>query len=111
MEKWLGPESNKDELSSSEEVVNNEFYKKDFLLRFQQSMTEVISKLLEQPVKTHGNKQHRKNLCDRGAKTLTDDTGTGSIIMQSRAASQCSGSTENVICHLVRSDSEGSERV
>ena len=85
MAKWLGPESDEDELSSSEEVVNKEFDKKEVLLRFQQNMTEVmtevISKLLEQPAKTHGNEQHRKSLCDREAKHLTDDTRTGSIIM------------------------------
>ena len=115
MAKWLGPESGEDELSSSEEVVNKEFDKKEVLLRFQQNMTEVmtevISKLLEQPAKTHGNKKCKKNLHDREAKHLTHDTGMGSVIMQSRATSQCSGNIENVIHHLVRSGSEVSERV
>ena len=73
------------------------------------AMSEVILRLLEQPVKNHGDKQHRKNLCERNAKHLTDDTGTGSIIIQSRAASQCSGNMENMIRHLVRSESEVSE--
>ena len=111
------PEPKEYELSSSEEFVDKEFDKKEFLLRFQVSMTqamstamsEVISKLLEQPAKTCRNKQRRKNLCEREAKHLADDTGTGSIIKQSRPASQCSRNTENVICHLVRSDSEVSE--
>ena len=56
------------EPSSSEEVVNKPFDKMEFLNKFQWSMTEVmfpamsqvISKLLEQPVKTCENKQCRK---------------------------------------------------
>ena len=75
------------------------------------AMSEVISKLLEQPTKNHGEKQHRKNLHEREAKHLTDDTGAGSVIMQSRAASHLSRNTDNMICHLVRSDSEASDRV
>ena len=73
------------------------------------SINEVISKLLEQPTKKHGDKQHRKNLSDREEKHLTDNTGIGSIAMRSKATSQHSGNTENVICHLMRSDSEVSE--
>ena len=65
------PESKEDELSSSDKVVNKRFDKNELLLRFQVSMTEaistamsaamseVISKLPEQPVKTHGNKQRK----------------------------------------------------
>ena len=49
------PESEEDELSSSDEIVNKEFDKKEFLLGFQKNMatamsaamSEVISKLLE----------------------------------------------------------------
>ena len=119
--KSLAPECKEDELSSSDKVVNKGFNKKEFVLGFQVSITEamstamsvamsqVISKLLEQPVKTRGNKKCRKSLHDRDAKHLTDNTGTGSIIMQSRAASQHSGNMENVICNLMRSDSEASE--
>ena len=69
------------------------------------------SRLLEKPAKKHGDKQRRKNLHDREEKHLTDNTRTGSVIMQSKAASQCSGNTENVICYLVRSDSEASGQV
>ena len=66
--KSLAPESKEDELSSSEEFVNKEFNKKEFLLSFQMSMaaaistamSEVISKLLEQPAKNCRDKQHRK---------------------------------------------------
>ena len=83
------PESKEDELSSSDEVVNKECDKKKFLLRFQENMvtalsaamSEVISKLLEQPMKNCGEKQHRKNLHEREAKHLTDDTRAGSVIM------------------------------
>ena len=90
------PESKEDELSSSDEIVNKEFDKKEFLLRFQENMvtamsaamSEVISKLLEQPMKDCGEKQCRKNLCEKEAKHLTDDTRTSSAIMRSRAASQ-----------------------
>ena len=60
--------SDEDELSSSEEVVNKGFDKKEFLLGFQASMTEALSaalsaaisaamsEVLEQPAKTCGNK-------------------------------------------------------
>ena len=117
--KSLAPESEEDELSSSDEVVNKEFDKKKFLLGFQENMatamsaamSKVISKLLEQPTKNHGEKQHRKNLRKREAKHVTDDTGADSVIMQSKAASHMSGNTDNVIHHLVRSDSEVSDRV
>ena len=72
------PESEEDEPSSSNEVVNKEFDKKEFLLGFQEKMTtamsaamsaamsEVISKLLEEPTKNRGEKQCRKNLQKRG---------------------------------------------
>ena len=111
--------SEEDELNSSDEIVNKEFDKKEFLLGFQENMatamsatmSEVISKLLEQPMKDRGEKQHRKNPRKKEAKHLTDDTGTGSTIMRSRAASHQSGNTESVIRQLVRSDSESSERV
>ena len=113
------PESEEDDLSSSDDVVNKGFDKKIFLLGFQENMaaamsaamSEIILKLFEQPTKNHGEKQHRKNLHERKAKHLTDDTRAGSVIMQSRAASHQSGNTENVIHHLVRSDSEVSDRV
>ena len=75
------PESEEDELSSSDEVVNKEFDKKEFLLGFQKTISEVISKLLEQPTKNRGEKQCRKNLCEKEAKHLTDDTGMGSAIV------------------------------
>ena len=45
------PESEEDELSLSDEVVNKEFDKKEFLRGFQKTISEVISKLLEEPVK------------------------------------------------------------
>ena len=45
------------------------------------AMSEVISKLLEQPMKDCGEKQRGKNLCEKEAKHLTDDTGTGSAIV------------------------------
>ena len=73
------------------------------------AMSEVISKLLEEPMRNHGEKQRRKDLCGKEAKHLTDDTGAGSIIIQSRAASHMSGNTDNGICHLVGSDSEVSD--
>ena len=91
--KSLAPESEGDELSSSDEIVNKEFDKKEFLLGFQASMTEalsvamsatmseVISKLLEKPTKGRREKQRRKNLHEKEAKHLTDNTGTGSVIM------------------------------
>ena len=60
--KALAPESEEDELSSSDEVVNKEFDKNEFLRGFQKIISEVISKLLEEPVKNHGEKQRRKNL-------------------------------------------------
>ena len=115
------PESKEDELSSSDEVVNKEFDKKEFLLGFQEQMTtamsaamstamsEVILKLFEQPTKDCGEKQRRKNLHEKEVKHLTDDTGAGSAIMQSRTTSHQSGNTDNVIHQLVRSDSESSE--
>ena len=109
--KSLAPESEEDELSSSDEVVNKEFDKKEFLHGFQKIISEVISKLPEEPVKNHGEKQCRKNLRKKEAKHLTDDTGTGNTIMRSRATSHQSGNTNNVIHQLVRSDSESSERV
>ena len=105
------PESEEDELSSSDEVVNKEIDKKEFLRGFQKTISEVILKLLEEPMKNHGEKQRRKNLRKKEAKHLIDDTGTGNVIMQSRAASHQSGNTDNVIHQLMRSDSESSERV
>ena len=112
--KSLAPESEEDELSSSDEVVNkefdkNEFDKNEFLRGFQKMISELILKLLEEPVKNHGETQRRKNLHKKEAKHLTDDTGTGNAVMRSRAASHQSGNTDNVIHQLVRSDSESSE--
>ena len=57
--RFLAPESEEDEMSSSSEFVDKEFDKKEFLIRFQVKITvtistaisEVISKLLEQPTK------------------------------------------------------------
>ena len=49
--KSLAPESKEDKLSLPSEVVNKEFDKNEFLIRFQQTITEVMSKLLEQPAK------------------------------------------------------------
>ena len=109
--KSLAPESEENELSSSDEVVNKEFDKKELILGLQKTMNEVILKLLEGPTKNYGEKQHRKNLRENEAKHLTDDTGTGSAIVRSRAASHQSGNTDNVIHQFVRSDSESSERV
>ena len=76
------PESEEDELSSSDEIVNKEFDKKEFLLGFQKNMatamsaamSEVMSKLLEQPTKDRREKQRRKNLREKEAKYLTDNT-------------------------------------
>ena len=73
------------------------------------AMSEVILKLLEEPMGNCGVKQRRKDLCGKEAKYLTDNTRAGSVIMQSKAASHTSGNTDNVICHLVRSDSEVSD--
>ena len=91
--KSLAPESEEDELISSDEVVNKEFDKKEFLLGFQENMvtvmseamsaaiSEIISKSLEKPTKNHGEKQHRKSLHEKEAKHLTDYTRAGSAIM------------------------------
>ena len=103
------PESVEDELSSSSKVVDKEFNKTEFLNKFQTGLSKLISSLLEELTKKCGDKQCRKNLCEKEAKHLTDDTGTGSVIMQSSAASHQSGNTDNVICQLMRSDSESSE--
>ena len=67
--KSLAPESKEDKLSSSDEVVNKEFDKKELLLRLQKSISEVISKLLEEPTKNRREKQRRKNLCKKRGKT------------------------------------------
>ena len=109
--KSLAPESEEDDLSSSSEIVNKEFDKTEFLNKFQTGLSKLISSLLEEPTKKHRDKQHRKNLHEKEAKHLTDNTGMGSAIMQSRAASHQSGNTDNVICQLVQSDSESSEQV
>ena len=58
------PESKEDELSSSSEFVDKGFNKNEFLITFQANITvaistaisEVISKLLEQPTKKHRDK-------------------------------------------------------
>ena len=105
------PESEEDELSSSDEAVNKEVDTKEFILELQKTMNEVILKFLERPMRNRGEKQRRKNPCEKEAKHLADDTGTGNAVMRSRAASHQSGNTDNVIHQLVRSDSESSERV
>ena len=75
------PEFEEDELSSSDEVVNKEFDKKELLLGLQKTMNEAISKLLEEPTKNRGEKQRRKNLREKEAKHLTDNTGAGNAVM------------------------------
>ena len=95
--KSSAPESKEDELSSSSEVVDKEFDKIEFLNKFQTGLSKLISSLLEEPAKKCRDKQCRKNLCEKEAKHLTDNTGTGSAIMRSRAASHQSGNTDNVI--------------
>ena len=107
----LAPESGEDEPSSSSEVVNEKFDKNEFLNKIHTGFSQLISRLLEKPAKKCMDKQRRQNPRDREEKYLTDNTRTGSIIMQSKAASQCSKNMENVIQHLVRSDSEASEQV
>ena len=103
------PESEEDELSSSDEAVNKEIDTKELILKLQKTMNEVILKFLERPTRNRGEKQRRKNLREKEAKHLVDDTGTGNAVMRSRAASHQSGNTDNVIHQLVRSDSESSE--
>ena len=103
------PESDEDELSSSLEVVDKEFDKMEFLNKLHTGFSQLISRLLEKPAKKCGDKQCRKNLCEKEAKHLTDDTRTGSVIMRNRPTSHQSGNTENMIHQLVRSDLEASE--
>ena len=105
------PESEEDELSSSDEAVNKEVDTREIILELQKTMNEVILKLLERPTRNHEEKQRRKNLRKKEAKHLIDDTRTGNVGMRHRAASHQSGNTENVIHQLVRSDSESSVRV
>ena len=109
--KSLAPESEEDELSSPSEVVDKEFDKMEFPNELYTGFSQLISRLLEKPAKKCGNKQHRKNLYEKEAKQLTDDTGTGSIIKRSRATAHQSRNTENVIHQLIRSDSEASEQI
>ena len=75
------PESEKDELSSSSEVVDTEFDKTEFLNKLHTGFSQLISRLLEKPAKKSGDKQCRKNLHEKEAKHLTDDIRTGSVIM------------------------------
>ena len=75
------PESEDNELSSSSEVVDKEFDKTEFLNKFQTGLSKLISSLLEEPAKKCRDKQHRKNLREKEAKHLTDDTRMGSTIM------------------------------
>ena len=63
--KSLAPESEEDELSSSEEAVNKEVDTKEIILELQKTMNEVILKLLERPMRNLGEKQCRKNLKKR----------------------------------------------
>ena len=51
--KSTDPESNEDELSSSEEIVDKEFNKMEILNKLHAGISQLITKLLEQPVKTH----------------------------------------------------------
>ena len=89
------PESEEDELSSSDEGVNKEVDTKELILKLQKTMNEVILKFLERPTRNRGEKQRSKNLCEKEAKHLADDTGTGNAVMRSRAASHQSGNTDN----------------
>ena len=78
--KSLAPESEEDGLSSSSEVVDKEFDKNEFLIRFQASITEaistamseVISKLLKQPAKNVGiSNIERIYVTERKSTSLT----------------------------------------
>ena len=91
-------------------TVDKELNKLELLNELHTGSSQLILRLLEKPPKKCGDKQHRKNLCEKEAKHLTDDTRTGSVIMRSRATSHQSGNTEKVICQLMRSDSEASEQ-
>ena len=75
------PESKEDELSSSDEAVNKEIDMKEFILELHKTINEVIVKFIERPMRNHGEKQCRKNLREKEAKHLTDDTRTGGAIM------------------------------
>ena len=75
------PESEEDELSSSDEAVNKEIDTKELILKLQKTMNKVILKLLERPTRNCGEKQGRKNLRKKEAKHLTDDTRTGNTVM------------------------------
>ena len=86
--KSLAPESEEDELSSSDEDINKEIDTKEFILELQKTMNEVILKLLERPTRNRGQKQRRKNLREKEAKHLTEDTEAGNIVMRNRAASR-----------------------
>ena len=79
--KFPAPKSEEDELSSSSEVVDKEFDKMEFPNELHTGFSQLISRLLEKPTKTHGKEQCKKYLCDKEAKNLADDTRTGSIIM------------------------------
>ena len=75
------PESEEDELSSSDEAVNKEVDTKELILGLQKMMNEVILKLLERHTRNSGEKKCRKNIREKETKHLIDDTGTGSAIM------------------------------
>ena len=50
------PESKEDELSSSDEAVNKEVDMKEFILKLQKTINEVIVKFIERPMRNHGEK-------------------------------------------------------
>ena len=59
------PGSEEDELSSSDEAVNKEIDIKEFILELQKTINEVIVKVLERPMRTHGEKKRRKNIREK----------------------------------------------
>ena len=75
------PESEEDKLSSSDEAVNKEVDTREIILELQKTIKEVILKLLERPTRNRGEKQRRKNLREKEAKHLIDDTETGNVVM------------------------------
>ena len=68
--KFPAPESEEDELSSSSEIVDEEFDKNEFLNELHTGFSQLISRLLEKPAKTCGKEQCTKYLCDKETKTL-----------------------------------------
>ena len=72
--KSLAPDSEEDELSSSSEVVDKKFNKTEFLNELHTGFSQLISRLLKKLAKKCRDKQCRKNLHEKEAKHLTDDT-------------------------------------